>query len=74
MPNALINTDPIVSQNFFRHGDRTQQVNNEQVDKFVTDEFLVGVVYDRAHHREINRLGGLWLKFRKAEPSSYIPG
>jgi len=25
--------------------------------------FLVGVVYDRAHHREINRLGGLWLKF-----------
>jgi NADH-quinone oxidoreductase subunit M len=25
--------------------------------------FMVGVVYDRAHHREINRLGGLWLKF-----------
>ncbi len=25
--------------------------------------FLVGVVYDRAHHREINRLGGLWLKW-----------
>ncbi len=25
--------------------------------------FLVGVVYDRAHHREINRLGGLWLKY-----------
>ncbi|MCX5662576.1 MAG: NADH-quinone oxidoreductase subunit M [Planctomycetota bacterium] len=25
--------------------------------------FLVGVVYDRAHHRDINRLGGLWLKF-----------
>lgn len=23
--------------------------------------FLVGVVYDRAHHREINRFGGLWL-------------
>jgi NADH-quinone oxidoreductase subunit M len=23
--------------------------------------FLVGVIYDRAHHREINRLGGLWL-------------
>lgn len=25
--------------------------------------FLVGVVYDRAHHREINRLGGLWIKW-----------
>jgi NADH-quinone oxidoreductase subunit M len=25
--------------------------------------FLVGVVYDRAHHREINRLGGIWLKW-----------
>ena len=23
--------------------------------------FLVGVLYDRAHHREINRFGGLWL-------------
>ena len=23
--------------------------------------FLVGVIYDRAHHREINRFGGLWL-------------
>ena len=25
--------------------------------------FLVGVVYERAHHREINRFGGLWLKW-----------
>ena len=25
--------------------------------------FLVGVVYERAHHREINRFGGMWLKF-----------
>lgn len=23
--------------------------------------FLVGVIYDRAHHREINNFGGLWL-------------
>src|SRR5262249_49089141 len=23
--------------------------------------FLVGVIYDRAHHREINKFGGLWL-------------
>ena len=23
--------------------------------------FLVGIIYDRAHHREINRFGGLWL-------------
>jgi NADH-quinone oxidoreductase subunit M len=25
--------------------------------------FLVGVVYERAHHRDMNRLGGLWLKW-----------
>jgi NADH-quinone oxidoreductase subunit M len=25
--------------------------------------FLVGVVYERAHHREIDRFGGIWLKF-----------
>jgi len=24
--------------------------------------FLVGVIYDRAHHRDINRFGGLWLQ------------
>lgn len=38
-------TPILVSQNFFRHGDRYRQVNNERVDKFVTDEFLVNVVY-----------------------------
>jgi NADH-quinone oxidoreductase subunit M len=25
--------------------------------------FLVGVVYERSHHRDIDRLGGLWLKW-----------
>ena len=35
----------LVSQNFFRHGDRYQHVNNERFDKYVTDEFLVHVVY-----------------------------
>ena len=25
--------------------------------------FLVGVVYERAHHRDLNRFGGLWLKW-----------
>lgn len=25
--------------------------------------YLVGVVYDRAHHRDINRLGGLWIQY-----------
>ena len=35
----------LVSQNFFRHGDRYRHVNNERLDKFVTDEFLSGVVY-----------------------------
>lgn len=35
----------LVSQNFFRNGDRTRIEDGEQVDKFVTDEFLVNVVY-----------------------------
>jgi hypothetical protein len=35
----------LVSQNFYRHGDRYEQVNNEQRDKFVTDEFLLYTVY-----------------------------
>jgi len=35
----------LVSQNFFRHGDRYRHVDNERLDKFVTDEFLVHVVY-----------------------------
>jgi NADH-quinone oxidoreductase subunit M len=25
--------------------------------------FIVGVVYERAHHRDIDRLGGIWLRF-----------
>ena len=35
----------LVSQNFFRQGDRYRMVDNERRDKFVTDEFLVNVVY-----------------------------
>jgi hypothetical protein len=35
----------LVSQNFFRQGDRYRQENGEQVDRFVTEEFLVDVVY-----------------------------
>ncbi len=35
----------LVSQNFFRHSDRYRFENNERLDKFVTEEFLVGVVY-----------------------------
>lgn len=35
----------LVSQAYFRHGDRHRIVNGEQVDKFVTDEFVAGLVY-----------------------------
>ena len=35
----------LVSQNFFRHGDRTRIEDGEEVDKFVSEEFLVHVVY-----------------------------
>lgn len=35
----------LVSQDFFRYGDRYRQVAGEKVDKFVTDEFLIDTVY-----------------------------
>ncbi|TVS20264.1 MAG: hypothetical protein EA424_04860 [Planctomycetaceae bacterium] len=35
----------LVSQNFFQYGDRYRTVDNEQVDRFVTDEFLIQTVY-----------------------------
>ena len=35
----------LVSQNFFRHGDRSRQENGETIDKYVVDEFLVHTVY-----------------------------
>ncbi|MFN0053867.1 MAG: hypothetical protein ACKV0T_16940, partial [Planctomycetales bacterium] len=35
----------LVSQNYFRHGDRQRIENGEPVDKFITDEFLTHVVY-----------------------------
>ena len=38
-------TPILVSQNFFRHGDRYRHENNERLDKYVTDEFLVHTVY-----------------------------
>lgn len=38
-------TPILVSQNFYRHGDRYKNIGNERVDKFVADEFLTGVVY-----------------------------
>ena len=42
---ADASTKVLVSQNFFRYGDRTRLEAGEQVDKFVTDEFLRQVVY-----------------------------
>ena len=38
-------TPILVSQNFFRNDDRHQYVDGQQLDKFVTREFLTGVVY-----------------------------
>ncbi len=35
----------LVSQNFYRHGERYRQVGNEQLDNFISDEFLTHVVY-----------------------------
>jgi hypothetical protein len=38
-------TPILVSQNYFRYGDRFIQEGNEKRDKFITDEFLVQTVY-----------------------------
>ena len=38
-------TPILVSQNFFRADDRYRHEGNERFDKFVTDEFLISVVY-----------------------------
>jgi hypothetical protein len=35
----------MVSQNFYRHGDRFREVDGEKLDKFVTGEFLSQTVY-----------------------------
>lgn len=35
----------LVSQNFYRQDDRYRQVGNRKLDKFLTDEFVVNVVY-----------------------------
>ena len=35
----------LVTENFFRHGDRHRMEGNEKFDKYVTEEFLVGVGY-----------------------------
>ena len=38
-------TPVLVSQNFYRQGDRHRTVNGQQVDKYITVEFLTRVVY-----------------------------
>ena len=38
-------TKVLVSQNFYRYGDRTRIEEGEQVDKFVSEEFLIQTVY-----------------------------
>ena len=38
-------TPILVSQNFFRSDDRFRYVDGQRVDRFVTDEFLTGVIY-----------------------------
>jgi hypothetical protein len=38
-------TPILISQNFFRQGDRYRQENGERIDKFITGEFIVATVY-----------------------------
>jgi hypothetical protein len=39
------NPTVLVSQNFYRHGDRFREEAGEKIDKFVTDEFVIQTVY-----------------------------
>ncbi len=39
------NSELLVSQNFYQQGDRYREEGNERFDKYVTDEFLTGIVY-----------------------------
>jgi hypothetical protein len=40
-----VQTPILISQNFYRLGDRYREENGEKIDKFVTGEFLVNTVY-----------------------------
>ena len=42
---AATETPILVSQNFYRYGDRYRHEGNERFDKFVADEFLIHTVY-----------------------------
>ncbi|MFP4349350.1 MAG: hypothetical protein ACLFQY_13765 [Desulfococcaceae bacterium] len=44
-PSPDTETPILVSQNFFRPNDRYRFVENERLDKFIRDEFLVGTPY-----------------------------
>ena len=44
-PTSDGETPILVSQNFFRSDDRHRYVDGQQLAKFVTDEFLTGVIY-----------------------------
>jgi autotransporter-associated beta strand protein len=44
-PAAAQQAALLVSQSFFRHGDRYREEGNEKFEKYVTEEFLIGVVY-----------------------------
>lgn len=42
---AQANAPVLISQNFFRHGDRYMEVNGERQDKFISDEYVAHTVY-----------------------------
>ncbi|MCX6898257.1 MAG: autotransporter-associated beta strand repeat-containing protein [Verrucomicrobia bacterium] len=44
-PAAAQQAALLVSQSFFRQGDRYREEGNEKFEKYVTEEFLIGVVY-----------------------------
>jgi hypothetical protein len=44
-PRAEEKTPILVSENFFRHGDRYRHEGNERFEKYVTEEFLIHTVY-----------------------------
>ncbi len=78
-------TQLLVSQHFFREGDRFSEENGEKVDKFVEEEFLTGVVYgckvvvtnptssnQRLHLLQQIPVGAIPVKGSKATQNSFL--
>ncbi len=64
----------LVSENFYRQGDRYREEGNERFDKYVTEEFLPGVVYRSEHRGDESWIITSKTRVADANPSRGAPG